>query len=93
PRAVRKFVIHEEDDEETDEEPLQCKRKRTETDKDQPEQKKMFTEAETGNIHSSEDIVSNSQAQNPPNQPLPETDIDPALLQPLNIAYPAQPSD
>ncbi|MCI96471.1 hypothetical protein A2U01_0117771, partial [Trifolium medium] len=32
----------------------------------------------------------NSQAQN---QPLPEIDLDPALLQPLNIAYPAQTSD
>ncbi|MCI53972.1 hypothetical protein A2U01_0075219, partial [Trifolium medium] len=31
------------------------------------------------------------QAQNPLNQPLPE--IDPALLQPINIAYPAQTSD
>ncbi|MCI21139.1 hypothetical protein A2U01_0042303, partial [Trifolium medium] len=93
PKIARKWVVQEEDDEETDEEPLQLKRKRTETDKDQPEPKKMFTKAETGNIHSSEDTVLNSQAQNPPNQPLPEIDIDPALLQPINIAYPAQTSE
>ncbi|MCI59232.1 hypothetical protein A2U01_0080487, partial [Trifolium medium] len=36
PKTVRKLVIQEEDDEVTDEEPLQNKRKRTETDKDQP---------------------------------------------------------
>ncbi|MCI46820.1 hypothetical protein A2U01_0068061, partial [Trifolium medium] len=41
------MVVHEEDDEETDEEPLQCKRKRNETDKEQPEPKRMSTEAET----------------------------------------------
>ncbi|MCI57261.1 hypothetical protein A2U01_0078512, partial [Trifolium medium] len=32
PKVVRKMVVQEVDDEETDEEPLQCKRKRTETD-------------------------------------------------------------
>ncbi|MCI64918.1 hypothetical protein A2U01_0086176, partial [Trifolium medium] len=41
PRAGRKFVVHEEDDEETDDEPLQSKRKRTE-----PEAKKMNDEAD-----------------------------------------------
>ncbi|MCI51461.1 hypothetical protein A2U01_0072705, partial [Trifolium medium] len=85
PRPIRKLVIHEEDDEETDEEPLQCKRKRTE-----PETKKMSAEADAGKSHFNEDDVLNSQAQN---QPLPEIDLDPALLQPLNIAYPAQTSD
>ncbi|MCI22280.1 hypothetical protein A2U01_0043456, partial [Trifolium medium] len=44
PKAVRKLVIQEEDDEATDEEPLQVKRKRTESDKDQPEPKRMTTE-------------------------------------------------
>ncbi|MCI36816.1 hypothetical protein A2U01_0058039, partial [Trifolium medium] len=62
PRAVRKMVVHEE----TDEEPLQRKRKRTKTHKDQPEQKKMTTEAETGNPHSPKNNVINSQAQTPP---------------------------
>ncbi|MCI33380.1 hypothetical protein A2U01_0054597, partial [Trifolium medium] len=90
PKIVRKLVIQEEDDEATDEEPLQVKRKRTKTDKDQPQSKRMTTEADTGMIHSSENIGINSQAQN---QPLPEIDLDPALLQPLNIAYPAQTSD
>ncbi|MCI87683.1 hypothetical protein A2U01_0108968, partial [Trifolium medium] len=41
PRASRKFVVHEEDDEEIDEEPLQSKRKRTE-----PEAKKVNAEAD-----------------------------------------------
>ncbi|MCI51921.1 hypothetical protein A2U01_0073165, partial [Trifolium medium] len=40
-RPVRKFVIHEENDEETYEEPLQSKRKRKE-----PEAKKMNVEAD-----------------------------------------------
>ncbi|MCH93231.1 hypothetical protein A2U01_0014179, partial [Trifolium medium] len=98
PRVVKKFVVQEEDDEETDEEPLLCKRKRTVIDKDQPESKRMTTEAETGNIHSSKDKVIDSQAQTPHissplNQPLPEIDIDPSLLQPINIAYPSQTSE
>ncbi|MCI44766.1 hypothetical protein A2U01_0066005, partial [Trifolium medium] len=42
-RPVRKLVIHEEDDEEIDDEPLTCKRKRTE-----PEAKKMNVEADAG---------------------------------------------
>ncbi|MCI46004.1 hypothetical protein A2U01_0067244, partial [Trifolium medium] len=41
------MVVQEEDDEETDEEPLHCKRKRAETDKDQSEPKRMHTEADT----------------------------------------------
>ncbi|MCI96529.1 hypothetical protein A2U01_0117829, partial [Trifolium medium] len=41
PKAPRKFVVYEEDDEETDEEPLQMKRKKPETVVDQPEAKKM----------------------------------------------------
>ncbi|MCI77305.1 hypothetical protein A2U01_0098575, partial [Trifolium medium] len=41
PRAPRKFVVLEEDDEETDEEPFQSKRKRTES-----EAKKMNAEAD-----------------------------------------------
>ncbi|MCI50350.1 hypothetical protein A2U01_0071594, partial [Trifolium medium] len=45
-KIVRKMVI-EEDEEETDEEPLKCKRKRVGSDKAQPEPKKMNTEAET----------------------------------------------
>ncbi|MCI60499.1 hypothetical protein A2U01_0081755, partial [Trifolium medium] len=58
----------------------------------------MHTEADTGNIHSPKDNVTDSQAQIPPissplNQPLPETNIDPYLLQPINIAYPPQTSD
>ncbi|MCI26894.1 hypothetical protein A2U01_0048092, partial [Trifolium medium] len=100
PMAVRKMVLHEEDDEETDEEPLLCKRKRTETDKEQPEPKRMTTEAETGNTHSPKDNVIVSQAQTPPitshlNQSLfePNDDIDPALLQPINISYPPQTSE
>ncbi|MCI31830.1 hypothetical protein A2U01_0053042, partial [Trifolium medium] len=98
PRVVRKFVVQEEDDEETDEEPIQCKRKRTETYKDQPETKRMTTEAEAVNSHSSKDNVIDSQAQTPPissplNPPLPEIDIDPSLLQPINISYPPQTSD
>ncbi|MCI93180.1 hypothetical protein A2U01_0114478, partial [Trifolium medium] len=44
-RAPRKFVVHEEDDEETDDEPLQLKRKKTEIVEDQPEAKKMNVEA------------------------------------------------
>ncbi|MCI26330.1 hypothetical protein A2U01_0047525, partial [Trifolium medium] len=79
----RKFMVHEEEDEETDEEPLQSKRKRIE-----PEAKKMSAEADAGKSHFNEDDVLNSQAQNQP-----EIDLDPALLQPLNIAYPAQTSD
>ncbi|MCI64396.1 hypothetical protein A2U01_0085654, partial [Trifolium medium] len=47
PRVIRKMVLQEEDDEETDEEPLQLKRKMTVTDKDQPKSKRMTTEAET----------------------------------------------
>ncbi|MCI52072.1 hypothetical protein A2U01_0073316, partial [Trifolium medium] len=76
PRARRNLVIHEKDDEETDEEPLQQKRKRTVTDKDQPEPKKMTTEAKTGISHSPKNDVTDSQAL-----PLPENeiDIDPAL--------------
>ncbi|MCI79664.1 hypothetical protein A2U01_0100935, partial [Trifolium medium] len=60
------MVVQEEDDEETDEEPLQCKRKRAESDKVDPEPKRMHTEAETGNIHSPKDNVTNAQAQTPP---------------------------
>ncbi|MCI76090.1 hypothetical protein A2U01_0097359, partial [Trifolium medium] len=41
PRAPRKFVVYEEDDEKTDEEHLQSKRNRTE-----PEAKKMNAEAD-----------------------------------------------
>ncbi|MCI02186.1 hypothetical protein A2U01_0023218, partial [Trifolium medium] len=41
PKIVRKLVVYEEVDEETDEESLQLKRKRTKTDKDQSEPKKM----------------------------------------------------
>ncbi|MCI31437.1 hypothetical protein A2U01_0052649, partial [Trifolium medium] len=72
--------------------------KRTETDKDQSEPKRITTEAETGNSHSSKDNVIDSQAQPPLisshlNQPLPETDIDPALLQAINISYPPQTSE
>ncbi|MCI58267.1 hypothetical protein A2U01_0079521, partial [Trifolium medium] len=37
----------EEDEEETDEEPLQSKRKRADSDKVDPEAKRMHTEAET----------------------------------------------
>ncbi|MCI67513.1 hypothetical protein A2U01_0088772, partial [Trifolium medium] len=48
PRVTRKMVLQEEDDEETDEEPLQLKRNRTVSDKDQPKPKRMTTEAETG---------------------------------------------
>ncbi|MCI65958.1 hypothetical protein A2U01_0087216, partial [Trifolium medium] len=40
-KAPRKFVVHEEVDEETDEEPLQSKRKRT-----YPEAKKMSAKAD-----------------------------------------------
>ncbi|MCI62444.1 hypothetical protein A2U01_0083701, partial [Trifolium medium] len=40
-RAPRKFVVYEEDDEETDEDPLRSKRKRTE-----PEAKKVSAEAD-----------------------------------------------
>ncbi|MCI93162.1 hypothetical protein A2U01_0114460, partial [Trifolium medium] len=40
-KTVRKLVINEDDDEETDEEPLKCKRKRSE-----PEAKEMNTEAD-----------------------------------------------
>ncbi|MCI47515.1 hypothetical protein A2U01_0068757, partial [Trifolium medium] len=47
PKVVRQFVIQEEDEEETDEELLQCKRKRVEFDKVEPESKKLQTEAET----------------------------------------------
>ncbi|MCI57649.1 hypothetical protein A2U01_0078900, partial [Trifolium medium] len=71
------MVIHEVDDEETDEEPLQSKRKKTE-----PEAKKMSAEADVGKSHSNKDDVLNSQALN---QPLPEIDLDPALLQPINV--------
>ncbi|MCI89897.1 hypothetical protein A2U01_0111186, partial [Trifolium medium] len=46
PRAPRKFVVYEEDDEETDDEPLQLKRKKTKTAKDQPEAKKMNAKAD-----------------------------------------------
>ncbi|MCI67057.1 hypothetical protein A2U01_0088315, partial [Trifolium medium] len=60
----------------------------------------MTTEAETGNIHSPKDNVTNTQAQTPPvtsplNHPLSETndDIDPSLVKPLNIAFPPQTSD
>ncbi|MCI59997.1 hypothetical protein A2U01_0081252, partial [Trifolium medium] len=41
-KIVRKMVI-QEDEEETDEEPLKCKRKRAGSDKVQPEPKKMNT--------------------------------------------------
>ncbi|MCI58816.1 hypothetical protein A2U01_0080071, partial [Trifolium medium] len=85
PKAPRKFVVHEEDDEEIDEEPLQNKRKRTE-----PEAKEMNIEADAGISHSNIDNVLNSQVQN---QTLPETDLDPALLQPLNVIHPPQTSD
>ncbi|MCI71432.1 hypothetical protein A2U01_0092695, partial [Trifolium medium] len=55
----------------------------------------MTTEADTCNIHSSENIGIDSQAQTPPitspvNQPVSETidDIDPSLLKPINIVHP-----
>ncbi|MCI72540.1 hypothetical protein A2U01_0093803, partial [Trifolium medium] len=58
------------------------------------------TEAETGNTHSPKDNVIDSQAPTPPitsplNQHLSEAnnDIDPSLLQPINIAFPPQTSD
>ncbi|MCI45831.1 hypothetical protein A2U01_0067070, partial [Trifolium medium] len=92
--------IQEEDEEETDEEPLQCKRKRIEADKVEPESKKMHTEAETGNSPSPKDKVTNSQAQTPPitspiNQPSsePNDDIDPSLFEPINIVQPPQTSE
>ncbi|MCI57420.1 hypothetical protein A2U01_0078671, partial [Trifolium medium] len=50
----------------------------------------MNVEADAGKSHYNKDDVLNSQAQS---LPLPEIDLDPALLQPLNIAYLAQPSD
>ncbi|MCI65099.1 hypothetical protein A2U01_0086357, partial [Trifolium medium] len=56
------MVLQEEDDVETDEKPLQCKRKWTETDKDQLEPKRITTEAETCNTHSPKDNVTNTQA-------------------------------
>ncbi|MCI97921.1 hypothetical protein A2U01_0119222, partial [Trifolium medium] len=46
-RAPRKFVVHEEDDEEIDDEPLQLKRKKTDTVEDQPKAKEMSAEADT----------------------------------------------
>ncbi|MCI30930.1 hypothetical protein A2U01_0052141, partial [Trifolium medium] len=99
-KIVRKWVIQEEDEEETDEESLQCKRKRAESGKVQPEPKRMHTEAETCNSHFLKDNVTNSQAQTPPitspvKQPLSETndDIDPSLLKPINIVHPPQTSD
>ncbi|MCI53327.1 hypothetical protein A2U01_0074573, partial [Trifolium medium] len=81
----RKFVVYEEDDEETDKEPLKSKRKRSE-----PEAKEVNAEADAGKSHSNKDDIVNSQAQT---LPLPETDLDPAILQPLNIAFPPQSSD
>ncbi|MCI42490.1 hypothetical protein A2U01_0063727, partial [Trifolium medium] len=94
------MVIQEEDEEETDEEPLQSKRKRAESDKVDPEAKKMHTEADTGNSHSPKDNVTNTQAQTPPvttpvNQPLSEPfdDIDPSMFEPLSIVPPPQTSN
>ncbi|MCI10849.1 hypothetical protein A2U01_0031945, partial [Trifolium medium] len=84
-KAPRKFVFQEEDEEETDDESLQSKRK-----KPKPEAKEVNAEANAGNSLSNKDDILSSQAQN---QPLSNTDLDPALLQPLNIAYPAQMSD
>ncbi|MCI11989.1 hypothetical protein A2U01_0033092, partial [Trifolium medium] len=83
-RAPRKLVLQEEN-EETDEEPMQSKRKRT-----KPEAKEMNVEADVGKSHSNTDNVLNSQAQN---QNLSEIDLDPSLLQPLNTVYPAKISD
>ncbi|MCI70663.1 hypothetical protein A2U01_0091926, partial [Trifolium medium] len=48
----------------------------------------MNTKAGAGISQSNKDDISNSQAQN-----LPETDLDPALLKPINIVYPPQSSD
>ncbi|MCI62701.1 hypothetical protein A2U01_0083958, partial [Trifolium medium] len=86
---VRQLVIQEEDEEETDEEPLQNKRKIAESDKVDPEAKRMYTEAETGSSHSLKDNVTNTQAQTPPisspvNQPSSEPidDIDPSMFEP-----------
>ncbi|MCI15837.1 hypothetical protein A2U01_0036976, partial [Trifolium medium] len=82
-RTVRKLLINEDDDEETDEEPLKCKRKRSEL-----EAEEMNAEADAGISQSIENDILNFQAQNQP-----EYDLDPALLKPLNIAFPPQLSD
>ncbi|MCI33097.1 hypothetical protein A2U01_0054313, partial [Trifolium medium] len=83
--VTRKLVIQENDDEETEDEPLQTKRKRTE-----PKVKEVNAEANAGTFHSNIDYVASSQAQN---QTLPESELDPALFQPLNVIHPPQMSD
>ncbi|MCI49762.1 hypothetical protein A2U01_0071006, partial [Trifolium medium] len=80
----------------TDEEPLKNKRKRVESDKAQPEPEGMNVEANAGISKSSNDNVSNFQARTPLiSSPLNKSndDIDPSLLNPINVILPPQTSD
>ncbi|MCH96281.1 hypothetical protein A2U01_0017265, partial [Trifolium medium] len=102
PKIPRKYVVLESDEEIEEEQPL-TKRKKSEQsnpEKDQSPAENMDTEANTGNLNSINGNVADLQAQTPPissplNQPNTETNdnIDPALLQPLNIIHPPKMSD
>ncbi|MCH83836.1 hypothetical protein A2U01_0004662, partial [Trifolium medium] len=97
PRIPRRYVVSDSDEEIEEEQPM-FKRKRTEQaepEKAQSASEDMDTDADTGNPNSINDNVPVFQAHTPPissslNQPIPETndDIDPTLLQPINIIHP-----
>ncbi|MCI65675.1 hypothetical protein A2U01_0086933, partial [Trifolium medium] len=75
----------------TDEEPLENKRKRVESDKAQPETEGMDIEANAGISKSSNDNVSNFQTQTPLiSSPLnkPNDDIDPLYLNQSMLSIP-----
>ncbi|MCH93954.1 hypothetical protein A2U01_0014908, partial [Trifolium medium] len=98
PKVQMRMVIQEEDDEETDEEPLKNKRTRQADSEQvhQPEPEGMNIEATAYISNSSNDNVTNFQAQTPPiSSPLnkPDVNIDSSLLKPLNVIHPPQTSD
>ncbi|MCI32472.1 hypothetical protein A2U01_0053686, partial [Trifolium medium] len=104
-RVQRNNVVS--DSEETEEKEQMFKRKRTEpvqgeanAEKAQPAFEHMETDADTGIYKTINDNVPGLQAQTPPissplNQPNPNSnyDIDPSLLQPINVIHPPKISD
>ncbi|MCI24263.1 hypothetical protein A2U01_0045446, partial [Trifolium medium] len=93
PKIQKRNIIS--DDEETEEDQPAFKRKISDPEKDQPASEDMDTDANTGNLNSINDNVPILQAQTSPispssNQPHSESndDIDPSLLQQINVIHP-----